>query len=161
MMSSKTSNMPRAVRRAGIFTAQGYQSKLWPNSSSGIFSISVSGASSSSANSILCSGRRQNDCRNRSWLASMFDWARHRSRLRNCSAPLPRCAPPAAAPAVSLNFDAPLDTPHSVPAAGVDIPRRASLCNYCLRVSPAHQQRCSLTGWLRPTVYDHLRSHVM
>ena len=69
--------------------------------------------------------------------------------------------PRAAAPATSPNSDAPLDTPHSVPAAGVDIPRRASFCNYGLRVSPAHQQRCSLTGWLRPTVYDHLRSHVM
>ena len=107
MMSSKTSNMPRAVRRAGIFTAQGYQSKLWPNSSSGIFSISVSGASSGSANSILCRGRRQNDCRNRSWLASMFDWARHRSRLRNCRAPIPRCAPPAAAQQHGGNSHAP------------------------------------------------------
>ena len=39
--------------------------------------------------------------------------------------------PRSAAPATSPNSDAPLDTPHSVPAAGVDIPRRASLTTTC------------------------------
>jgi len=51
---------------------------------------------------------RQYDCRNRSWLTRMFDWARHRSRLRNCSAPIPRCAPPAAAQQHGGNSHAPL-----------------------------------------------------
>ncbi len=47
------------------------------------------------------------------------------------------------APATSPNSDAPLDTPHSVPATGVHPPLPPSTCNYCLRLSPAHQQRCS------------------
>ena len=46
-------------------------------------------------------------------------------------------------PTTSPNSHAPLDTPHSVPAAGVHTPRPASTCNYCLRLSPAHLQRCS------------------
>ena len=46
-------------------------------------------------------------------------------------------------PTTSPNSHAPLDTPHSVPAAGIRTPRPGSTCNYCLRLSPAHQQHCS------------------
>ena len=53
--------------------------------------------------------------------------------------------PRAAAQATSPNSDAPLDTPHSVPAAGVDKPQPAALGNYQLRVSPACQQPRSLS----------------
>jgi hypothetical protein len=50
----------------------------------------------------------------------------------------PRAAPPATSP----NSHAPLDTPHSVPAAGVHTPQPASACSYCLSLSPAPQQGC-------------------
>ena len=45
--------------------------------------------------------------------------------------------PRAAAPATSPNYAAPLDTPHSALAAGVDTPQPAALCNCQLRVSQA------------------------
>ena len=54
--------------------------------------------------------------------------------------PVPRlhpAHPAAAAPATSPNSAAPLDTPHSALAAGVDTPQPAALCNCQLRVSQA------------------------
>ena len=45
--------------------------------------------------------------------------------------------PRAAVPATSPNSAAPLDTPHSALAAGVDTPQPAALGNYQLRVFPA------------------------